>query len=137
MGFTDPTVAGPLFDACARAGVSRIKLGYWRYSEGVDYREALAGARQDLEGFAKLSGRYGVQSCCHTYSGGCLGSNCAAVRHLVQGFDPKQVGVCPDFGHMALDGDLVVHTKYEFDESIIRQVRFADKTPSRLGSTAR
>ena len=46
--------------------------------------------------------------------------------------------VCtPDFGHMAIDGDLVVHTEYEFDEPIIRQVRFVDKTPPHLDSTAR
>ena len=38
---------------------------------------------------------------------------------------------------MGYDGDLVVHTEYEFDEPIIRQVRFADKTPPHLDSTAR
>ena len=200
VGFTDPTVAETFFEACARSGVPRIKLGYWRFSEGADYWDLLASARQDLEEFARLSGRYGVQSCCHTHSGACLGSNCAGVMHLVQGFDPKLEGVYPDFGHMALDGeepamglamvrdylsivavkdgyqarrksgegpphaaafaavgrgsvdwprslgllaqmgydgDLVVHTEYEFDEPIIRQVGYAEQAPPRLDSTAR
>ena len=38
-------------------------------------------------------------------------------------------------GEMGYDGDLVVHTEYEFDEPII--VGFADKTPPRLEPTAR
>ena len=200
VSFTDPAVAEPLYEACARAGIPRVKLGYWRFADGDDYWEVLDRARGDLEGFAALSGQYGVISCCHTHSGSCLGSNCAGVMHLVKGFDPQLVGVYPDFGHMALDGEdaqmglsmvrqhltivaikdgyhkrrstgeapphvpafapvgqgsvdwrralgllvdmgydgaLAVHTEYEFEEAIIRQVGYADSAPPDLEATAR
>lgn len=105
--FNDPTAiaAEKLYAACAEAGVPRIKIGYWYCGEGEDYWQVLAGAKESLAGFARLSERYGVQTCCHTHSGPCLGSNCAGLMHLIGDFSPSEVGAYPDFGHMALDGE--------------------------------
>ena len=199
VSFTDAAAGERLYEACARAEIPRIKLGYWYYSQGSGYWDILGRARRELEGFAALSERYGVKSCCHTHSGACLGSNCAGAMHLVRDFDPGLVGVYPDFGHLALDGEdlsmglsmiseyltivavkdayhvrrttgegpphvpsiapvgggsvnwpralelladmgyddaLVVHTEYDFDESIIRQVGYEDSTPPDLEATA-
>ena len=189
-----------LYSGCAAAGIRRIKLGYWMFREGDDYWEVLGRARERLEGFARLSRRYGVKSCYHTHSGPCIGSNCAGLMHLLKGFDRSLVGAYPDFGHMAFDGediamglamvrdylsivgmkdgfhapqsegsepphvpmftrlgagsvdfrralrllkgmgfdgDLVVHTEYEFGEAIIRQVGYADEKPANLEELAR
>ncbi|MBT4977345.1 MAG: sugar phosphate isomerase/epimerase [Gemmatimonadetes bacterium] len=100
----DPT-AEKLYAACAEAGVPRIKIGYWYCNEGDDYWAVLDRAKEGLAGFARLSERYGVQTCCHTHSGPCLGSNCAGLMHLIGDFSPRDVGAYPDFGHMALDGE--------------------------------
>lgn len=197
VDFNDPAApeAERLYAACAAAGIARIKLGYWRYWEGEDYWEVLERAREALAGFCRLSEQYGVQSCHHTHSGSCIGSNCAGTMHLVRGFEPQQVGVYPDFGHIAFDGedlamglamvrdylsivgikdgchvpqaegqeparvpmfvklgvgsvdwrrvltllknmgfagDLAVHTEYQFDEAIIRQVGYAEEKPADL-----
>ena len=107
VNFNDPRdpVAERLFAACAAAGVPRIKIGYWYYGEGEDYWAVLARAREGLAGFAELSRRYGVQTCCHTHSGACLGSNCAGLMQLIADFAPDEVGAYLDFGHMALDGE--------------------------------
>ena len=104
MDATDST-AERLYAACAEAGVPRIKIGYWYCNEGDDYWAVLDRAKKALAGFARLSGRYGVQTCCHTHSGPCLGSNCAGLMHLIADFPPSEVGAYPDFGHMALDGE--------------------------------
>ncbi|NKB68631.1 MAG: TIM barrel protein [Candidatus Latescibacteria bacterium] len=105
--FNDPALpeAVAMYRACAQAGVPAVKIGYWMYEAGTDYGQRLAQAQQQLGGFAELSRQYGVRTCCHTHSGPCLGSNCAGVAQLVQPFDPALVGVYPDFGHMALDGE--------------------------------
>ena len=94
-----------LYAACAEAGVPRIKIGYWYYTEGEDYWTVLERAKEGLAGLARLSARYGVKTCCHTHSGPCLGSNCAGLMQLIGDFAPQEVGAYPDFGHMALDGE--------------------------------
>lgn len=208
MGLTCPLATAPvdmvdpessdaavLYEACAAAGVPRLKLGFWRYSAGDDYWDAVARARGALEGFALLSQETGVQTCYQVHSGPNLGSNCAGLMHLIRGFDARLVGAYPDVGHMALDGEdwdmgfsmvashlsiigakdahhaprragelprytpkfvklgdgsidwdrcvgalrrvgfdgpFSVHTEYDFDESVIRQVGYADSTPPNL-----
>ena len=105
--FTDPLVpeVEAVYAACAESGVQMIKPGYFGFADGDDYWQTLDRARSHLEGFAALSERHGVKTACHTHSGRCLGSNCAGLMHLVQGFDATHVGAYPDVGHMALDGE--------------------------------
>ena len=105
--FTDPLSeeAKATYAACAEAGVSMIKIGYFRFADGDDYWQRLEQARSDLEGFVQLSEKHGVKTCYHTHSGQCIGSNCAGLMHLIRGFDPACLGAYPDFGHMALDGE--------------------------------
>jgi sugar phosphate isomerase/epimerase len=105
--FNNPDVpaAEALYAACAAASVPRIKIGYWYFTPGDDYWDVLQKARDSLAGFARLSEKYQIQTCCHIHSGLCIGSNCAGLMQLLQGFDPVLVGAYPDFGHMALDGE--------------------------------
>ena len=141
-----------------------------------------------------------MQTCYQVHSGPNLGSNCAGLMHLIQGFDARLVGAYPDVGHMALDGEdwdmgfsmlagylsivgakdahhaprtagelprytpkfvklgdgsidwercvgalrrvgfdgpISVHTEYDFDEAVIRQVGYADSTPPNLDEWAK
>jgi len=189
-----------LYAACSKAGIPRLKIGFFRFNEGDDYWQILDAARADLDGFAALGEKFGVQTCYQIHSGQCIGSNCAGLMHLIRGFDPKYVGAYPDFGHLLLDGEdldmglsmvrehlsvagikdayyapqpdgheppfiprfvkvgdggvnwkhalgalhnlgfdgpLSVHTEYDFDESIIRNVGFADTSPPNLEQSAR
>ena len=190
----------PMYAACAAAGVPRLKIGFWPYRAGDDYWKVLDAARSDLDGFAKLGEKYGVQTCYQAHSGALIGSNCAGLMHLVRGSDPRYVGAYPDFGHMALDGEdydlgvgmvreylsivgikdaayfpqpegrtprfvsrmvkvgkgsvdwhralgalrrvefdgpLTVHTEYDFDESIMRRVGYAETGPPNVEEYAR
>ena len=105
--FVDPAAPGAesLYAACAEAGVPRLKIGFWRFAQGEDYWQAVDAARRDLEGFARLGEKHGVQTCYQVHSGACLGSNCAGLMHLIRGADPGLVGAYPDLGHLALDGE--------------------------------
>jgi len=96
--------AESLFAACAEAGVGLIKLGYW-YMGDDDYWTALARCRRDLEGLCKLSEKYGVKVIVHNHSGATMGLNSCAARNIVQGFDPKYVGIFADPGHLSLVGE--------------------------------
>ncbi len=101
---SDPETIG-VFEAAGEAGVDLIKIGYFPYAVGDDYWSLVSGARSALDGFAELSERTGVRTVCHTHSGPNLGSNCAGLVHLLQGFDPKLIGAYVDMGHMAVEGE--------------------------------
>lgn len=91
-----------LFEACGKAGVPAIKIGYFPYAGKFD--AALAEARKRMAGFAKLAARTGVRACYHTHSGSYLGNNAAGLRLLLQDLDPHHVGAFVDTGHVAVNG---------------------------------
>lgn len=118
QGLTCPLVTAPVtmvdvnapevknfYEACAEAGVPRLKIGFWTFKEGDDYWKVVAEARNAFEGFVVLSEKHDVQTCYQIHSGACIGSNCAGLMHLIQGFPPRYVGAYTDFGHLALDGE--------------------------------
>ena len=98
----DSTVARNIFDACARAGVAAVKIGYFPYRGKID--ADLPEARQHLAGFAKLAAKTGVRACYHTHSGLMLGNNAAGLRLLLQDLDAHHVGAFVDTGHTAVNG---------------------------------
>jgi sugar phosphate isomerase/epimerase len=101
---TDPgsRVAKTLFDACAKAEVPAIKLGYFPYRAPFD--DSLKDARQKMAGFAKLAAASKVKACYHTHSGSMLGNNGAGLRMLLDDLDPHHVGAFFDTGHTAVNG---------------------------------
>jgi sugar phosphate isomerase/epimerase len=105
--FTRPDVpyAERLYAACAEAGVAHIKLGYWHWSPGEDYWTKVEQCRTYLSGFQELSRQYGVQTVVHNHSGHSMGLNASAVMHLVQGYEPRYVGVFADPGHLSIVGE--------------------------------
>ena len=91
-----------LFDACAKAEIPAIKIGYFAYKRPFD--DALAEARSRLAGFAKRAEQSKVRVCYHTHSGANLGNNAAGLRLLLQDMDPHHVGAYLDTGHTAVNG---------------------------------
>lgn len=99
-----------IFEACAKAGVPAVKIGYFRYNGKYD--ADLATARQKLAGFAKLAERTGVRVAYHTHSGTYIGNNAAGLRLLLQDVDPHHVSAYLDTGHLAVNGGPI---REEFD----------------------
>lgn len=100
----EPTVRA-LFEACGNAGIPFLKLGYWTWRSGESYWEGVRAVRKALEGFAALGEAEGVCSLVHTHSGHCYGLNASSAMHLVEGFDPKRIGVYLDPAHLAANGE--------------------------------
>ena len=101
----DDPRAEPLYAACGECGVKLIKLGYWLFDKGDDYWKRVDEHRKHLEGFAALSRKYGVKTVVHTHSGSYMALNASAAHHLVDGFDPQEIGVYLDTGHLAICGE--------------------------------
>lgn len=101
----DVAYADRLYAACGKAGVRHIKLGYWHWKPDMDYWEELKKVRGYLEGFQSLSSKHGVQTVVHNHSGLSMGLNSCAAMNLVNGFDPRHVGVFADPGHLSVCGE--------------------------------
>jgi sugar phosphate isomerase/epimerase len=101
---TDPnaTMVRGLFEACGKADVPAIKIGYFLYKDKFD--ATLAEGRKRMAAFAKLAEKTGVKACYHTHSGAMLGNNAAGLRLLLQDLDPHHVGAFLDTGHTAVNG---------------------------------
>ena len=95
-------LAKTMFEACGKAGVPAIKLGYFTYKDKFD--DGVAEARKRLAGFGKLAAKTGVKACYHTHSGNYLGNNAAGLRLLLQDLDAHHVGAFVDTGHTAING---------------------------------
>jgi sugar phosphate isomerase/epimerase len=94
--------ARAIFDACAKAGMPAVKIGYFGYRPPYD--DCLSEARKRLTGFAKLAERTKVKACYHTHSGNMLGNNAASLRMLLADMDAHHVGAFFDTGHTAVNG---------------------------------
>jgi sugar phosphate isomerase/epimerase len=94
--------AKQIFDACAKAAITAVKIGYFPYRAGIE--EAIKDARKKLQGFAKLSEATKVKACYHTHSGSYLGNNAAGLRMLLADLDPHHLGAFFDTGHTAING---------------------------------
>jgi sugar phosphate isomerase/epimerase len=104
--FTDASMeyAERLYAACATSGVKSIKLGYWRLVE-PGYWQLLDHCRRKLEAFETLSAKHGVKTVVHNHSGSSMGLNASAAMRLVEGRDPKHVGIFADAGHLSMVGE--------------------------------
>jgi sugar phosphate isomerase/epimerase len=98
----DSAAARAIFEACSRAGVPGVRLGYFTYLDR--FERCLADARACMAGFARLAADTNVRAVFHTHSGNCLGNNAASTRLLLQDVDPRHVGVSIDTGHLAVNG---------------------------------
>ena len=103
-GLTDPDspMAKAIFEACQKAEVPAVKIGYFPYRPPYD--ERLEEARKHLAGFAALAARTKVKACYHTHSGSTMGNNAAGLRAMLADLDPHHVGAFFDTGHTAING---------------------------------
>ena len=102
----DHPTAVPILSAMDRAGVRLIKLGYFRIDPlDLDYWAYVDEIRKALEGWQQLATQYNVKVCYHTHSGEFMGLNCAALMHMIDGFDPRHIGAYIDPAHLSVNGE--------------------------------
>jgi sugar phosphate isomerase/epimerase len=110
----DVADAKTIFEACAKAEIPAVKIGYFTYQGKFD--ATLAEGQRRMAGFAKLAEKTGVKACYHTHSGNLLGNNAAGLRLLLHDLDPHHIGAFVDTGHTAVNGGPI---RYELD--LVRQ----------------
>ena len=100
----DDPQAEPVFAAAQACGVGQLKIGYWKYQGFGRLAAQLDEIAPKLDGLEKLGETYGVKPCIHIHSGDFMSALAPVVRMMLEGRDPKRIGVYLDPGHMTLEG---------------------------------
>lgn len=96
--------AEDIFRSAAECGVTRLKLGYWRYAGFGQLRRQIAEVQGYLRGVEALAKRYGVWAGIHNHSGSYISALPAVVAELLKDRDPEAVGAYFDPGHATAEG---------------------------------
>ena len=91
-----------LYAACADAGVPMNRVMF--RLDGMDYPNAEAAARRQLEAAMPLCQQYGVQIGVQNHSGAFVPVNAMGGLNLLRGFDPTHAALVWDPAHQALQG---------------------------------
>ncbi|MCK4819215.1 sugar phosphate isomerase/epimerase [bacterium] len=115
--FPEHPAAEPILAAMDKANIRLFKLGYFKFDALTqDYWEEVDKIRRAFEEWQKLAKRYNIRICYHTHSNRCMGLNCSALAHLINGFDSKYIGAYIDPGHMTVEGE-----EFSFGTAIIKK----------------
>ena len=91
-----------MFAATARLGARQVRITMPRTDAG-EYRELFRGARRDLEWAAERAAHHGVKALVELHHETITPSASAAFR-ILDGLDPKHVGVIHDLGNLVIEG---------------------------------
>jgi len=86
---TDPAQlpAEQLMASCAEAGITLIRLGYWKYDPQLGHAACFETARRQLDQLARLAEKTGVRLALQLHGGMIHGSGAQATA-LLAGHDP-------------------------------------------------
>ncbi|HEX4149218.1 MAG TPA: TIM barrel protein [Pirellulales bacterium] len=102
---TDPdSRAERVFQAAAKQGIQRLKLGYYPYVPFGTLAKQMDDVRRRLAAVAKLAARYEVLPCVHIHSGNDIPSHGTMLYELLKDLPPDQIGAYVDPMHMTLEG---------------------------------
>jgi sugar phosphate isomerase/epimerase len=104
--FTDPDnpATEKMLEGCRNAGVTLVKLGYWKM-DSKEYWDRVEEIRKMLEKYSALGEKHNVKLLIHNHSYSTMGLNACSVMNLVEGFNPRYIGVFADPGHLSIVGE--------------------------------
>jgi len=94
------------FLAClSDLGIRKIRAGGFPVPPGTDIKTVFDAARRRLETIEYLLEKHGVSAGIQNHSGDCLEANISSVLRLLEGRNPKWLGIQYDPGHLTLSGE--------------------------------
>lgn len=99
----DPTSQSVLRTA-AKLGISHYKIGYFIYKGFGTLRKARDEARAHIRDLTQLNAELGIVGGYHNHSDTFLGANLGDIDFLLDGTDPKHIGLYFDPCHAVIEG---------------------------------
>ncbi len=104
-GITEPDAdAERILAAAARAGIRRIKMGYFDYKPFGTLARQLDDVRKKIARVAQLARKFEVLPCVHIHSGSMIPSHGTMLYELIRDMSPQDVGAYVDTLHMTKEG---------------------------------
>lgn len=107
-GLKIASIAGPTDEttmaACAESEVPVIRICVGM-REGEAYMEGEARLKREFDDLAPLLAKHGVTLGVQNHVGAREVCNAMCLRHLVEKYDPSQIGIVWDAGHNGLEGE--------------------------------
>jgi len=100
----DDAVAHDVCATAARVGVRLLRTSAPRYQPFGAIRDQIAAARQEAADLEKLGREHGVMLCIQTHSGEMLSAQAGILDQILEGTDPRYVGVGLSPGHLVVEG---------------------------------
>jgi sugar phosphate isomerase/epimerase len=99
--------AEPLLRTAAGLGIQRYRLGFWKYDLARPLPIQLNEIGAQLRDLAALNAELGLQAGFQNHSGrDYVGAPLWDLWTMIQGLDPRHLGVCFDIGHATIEGGL-------------------------------
>ena len=92
--------------AAARVGATTLRTSSQRYARFGAIREEIDAARADARALEALGREHGLRLCIHCHSGPMLSAQGPTLAMIVDGTDPRHVGVSLDIAHLTVEGGL-------------------------------
>jgi sugar phosphate isomerase/epimerase len=96
--------AADVCEMAGRVGATELRTSSNPYRGFGSIREQITGAREESKQLEALAREYGVRFNVHCHSGDYLSSQGAILAMVLDGTDPRYVGVSLDVGHLTAEG---------------------------------
>jgi sugar phosphate isomerase/epimerase len=96
-----------LLRTAAKLGIKRYRMGFVRYNLQRPVRDQLEELRAQFRDLAALNAELGLQAGYQNHSGrDYFGGPVWDICSILNGLDPRQLGICFDIGHATIEGGL-------------------------------
>jgi len=105
-GYVPPTRredADRMLAATAALGAGRVRIAGLKVEEGQTYREAFAACREHWQWVEERARHHGVRALIEMHHE-TLTPSASAARRMLEGLDPRYVGVIHDIGNTVIEG---------------------------------
>jgi sugar phosphate isomerase/epimerase len=94
-----------ILSTMSELGIRHYRWGGFKYTDTQPLAEQIEGLKPRVAKLAALNAKYHVGAMYHTHSGiNLVGASIWDLHELLNGFDPKSVGVNYDIGHATVEG---------------------------------
>jgi sugar phosphate isomerase/epimerase len=103
----DTPYAGDVLEAMTALGIHNYRWGGFKWNNSRTMAQQIDDFKPRVAKLAALNARYQASAMYHTHSGaGLVGASIWDLHAILNGFDPKLVGVNYDVGHATIEGGL-------------------------------
>lgn len=119
--------AEKLLRLAGKLGITRYRLGFYRYANDKPMAAQLAEIASKLRDLAALNKNLGIRAGFQNHSGnGYVGAPIWDVWAMIRDLDARQIGFCFDIGHATVEGGLSWPTNFRLASSHLTAVFVKD-----------